>query len=146
MATAADIDLTPPEPLLAPEVVRYLHENFDRIRGLLVQPDWTIIGDSGAPAFENSWVNFGGGHAVAAFLKDNQNMVVIKGLVKTGTPVSTVFTLPTGYRPAEKLIISSIAQGSAIAQINIDIDGTVDVNVGSSTWTSLNAITFKADA
>lgn len=35
MTTAADIDLTPPENTLDRQTVRYLHENFSRIKLLL---------------------------------------------------------------------------------------------------------------
>jgi len=34
MALSTDIDSTPPERPLDPEVVRFLHENFSRIRDL----------------------------------------------------------------------------------------------------------------
>lgn len=116
----------------------------EQIREILTIPNWHNVGgtdDTGVatePAFENSWINFGTSDEVAAFCKDGFDRVWIKGKVKTGTPSSTVFTLPENYRPSVKQSLASVANGVVVAQIDIDTDGTVDVISGSSTWTSLH--------
>jgi hypothetical protein len=64
-----------------------------------------------APTLLNSWVNFKttGDEAVAGYYKDDMNIVRIKGTVKSGTINEAIFTLPVGYRPSEKIAISSIS-------------------------------------
>lgn len=58
------------------------------------------VGNSGRPAFANSWANTGGTLTTLRFYKDLSGMVHVEGYVSGGTLSSTVFTLPTGYRPS----------------------------------------------
>jgi len=106
---------------------------------------WHEVGDSGEPAFENSWVNFGSGEATAAFRLDSDGFVHIKGVVKDGSAIGTdIFTLPSGYRPANKETFCCIAN-NAIARIQILSTGEVQTGVvGSTTWFSICGIIFKA--
>lgn len=65
---------------------------------------WHLIGGGGEPAFQNSWVNYGGSESVAAFMKDPAGFVHLRGHIKSGTS-NTIFTLPAGYRPAAHLSV-----------------------------------------
>lgn len=103
-----------------------------------VNEDWT------APSLINSWVDYGGSYAVTEYMKDGLGIVWIKGVVKTGTPPSVAFVLPAGYRPAETRVFATVANGPAIAQIEIDSSGNVTIQSGSSTLTSL-ACAFLAE-
>lgn len=49
------------------------------------------------PTFVNSWANVGG--TAAYYVKDSVGIVHVAGLV-TGGSAQTIFTLPSGYRPA----------------------------------------------
>ncbi|HEX6229389.1 MAG TPA: hypothetical protein VFZ41_08020 [Solirubrobacterales bacterium] len=61
--------------------------------------DWHVVGAPGEPGFLNSWVNTGGSALSAAFYKDRQGVVHLRGLVQEGTS-NGIFLLPPGYRPA----------------------------------------------
>jgi hypothetical protein len=63
---------------------------------------WLDVGSTGNPAFENGWVNRGGGYAPTSFKKVGE-LVVVRGFVITGA-AGTVFTLPVGYRPTYGIV------------------------------------------
>jgi len=103
--------------------------------------DWTAIS-----AFTNSWVNEGSGtYDDAGYMKVDADVVMLRGVIKSGVLTSAAFTLPAGYRPAKEKIIASSSNG-AFSEIRIKTDGTVVPNVGSTTRVSLDGITFRADA
>ena len=94
--------------------------------------DWQAV------TFENSWVNFGGSFAEAAYYKDPFNHVHIKGVVKSGTLDATVFTLPEGYRPSEALIFSTEENGGNSVRLDITTGGAVSTsNAASSVFLTL---------
>lgn len=70
--------------------------------------EWHEIGNSGEPAFENSWDNTGGVYETAAFYKDPFGRVHIKGRIDTGSAGTTAFTLPANYRPAATINVDGI--------------------------------------
>jgi hypothetical protein len=113
---------------------------------------WHVVGAVGQPAFENGWVNYGGGYASAAFYKDSLGVVHLKGLVKSGTVGTSIFQLPAGYRPAEALIFGSTSS-AAHGEIGIEADcffvctayQYVNARAGNNTYLSLDGITFRAD-
>jgi len=111
------------------------------------QEAWHEIGSANEPSFENGWVNYGTVDDSAKFMKDSLGFVHVIGLVRGG-PVGVgndkrVFTLPVGYRPAKYLHFATTAN-AMFAEMRIDGDGSVQPEVGSSVWYSLNAI-FKAE-
>ncbi len=120
------------------------------LRGVFVShdgliDDWHEVGASGEPAFQNSWVNFDSNSASAAFRKDGEGTVHIKGLVKGGTLSNAVFTLPVGYRPlkiAHTPVISS--DTAAPARMQVNPDGTVVPQTGGLTFYGLR-ILFPAE-
>lgn len=96
-----------------------------------------------APTLTNSWVNYGE-FAGAGYRKDTLGLVHLKGLVKGGATNNSVFTLPVGYRPAEKMLFSGHST-LANSYIEINTDGTIVPSFGSAiTYLDLSAITFKA--
>lgn len=95
---------------------------------------WHEIGAAGEPAFQNGWVNWGGGDATAAF-KRLGGVVYIKGTIKSGV-AGTFFTLPVGYRPAKSHYFSAASNGG-YAEASISSAGDVIFGVGSSVWFSL---------
>lgn len=100
---------------------------------------WRVVGGGGEPAFLNSWVNFAGGFADASFRKDDAGLVYLKGMVKSGTVLSNIFTLPAGYRPAENMIFA-VTSADAFGRITIATNGNVKQDVGVNTWIELNSI------
>jgi len=96
---------------------------------------WIFVGDTGAPAFENSWVDYGSTFGSPRFRKIN-GIVHMEGLIKDGTVGSTAFTLPAGYRPYNRLIIASQAS-NALGRLDVLEDGSVAPWAGSNSWFSI---------
>lgn len=128
-----DLDLTPPERTLDPEVVRYLHENFSRIRNAN-DTGWQSL------TLYNSWVTFGSPYPTPRIRKLG-NVVFIEGLIQSGTATAgtKVADIPAGYRPEGRMIWSvatNVGYG-AIAYIESPSFHLQSV-VMSAGWTSLN--------
>ncbi|MEI7752204.1 MAG: hypothetical protein WCJ71_08975 [Candidatus Omnitrophota bacterium] len=132
------------------------------ISGTIVQDPWTLVnphGSAGVGAqFEEVggfvWVSVGGADNDAAFFRDKNGIVHLKGLVAGGKlRISNIFILPAGYRPSLLEIHPIIASQSGTTypgMCYIALDGTVWVNVvgapaGACNWLSLDGITFRAD-
>lgn len=110
---------------------------------LLTANDYTIVGEQGAPPFENSWVWYGGaGTGKPGFWKDPLGFVHLKGLAKSGTINTAIFTLPPGYRPQE-LVVSAVMSNNADARVDVNPSGTVVSVTGSNVYVSLDNITFR---
>ena len=119
-------------------------DQFHRIEKLVGNcEDWHEVGESGEPAFENSWVNYGSGFESAGFYKDPFGRVHLKGMVDNGTDNATVFTLPEGYRPAlRELFVTQISTGSS--RIDVTTAGVVStLSAGAHTWLTLSGISFR---
>ena len=82
-----------------------------------------IIGASGQPAFENTYVNFGGEYEQAGFYRDRQCTVHLQGTI-SGPSGSAAFTLPAGFRPAAKTF-AAIPATAEHGNLQIETDGTV---------------------
>lgn len=107
------------------------------------EPNFKKIGNSGAPAFENSWVNYGSGWQEAGYWRDPLGWVHLRGLTKSGTVGSPMFTLPPGFRPklSETFIVSS---NSATGRVDVQSDGKVIAQSPSSNaYVSLSNVRFR---
>jgi hypothetical protein len=109
---------------------RYINDELQKIRGVfdtLRGEAWHVIGDTGEPAFSNSWAQLTGG-VEPAFYLDVLGVVHIKGDFDTGTSATVAFTLPEGYRPSENtyFIVLGVA-GAAGNYVFIQTDGTVTI-------------------
>lgn len=106
-----------------------------------------------AASLENSWVDYDTSiFAGAGYYKDAFGRVHLRGLVKSGTISTTIFTLPEGYRPSLRLIFPSLQYNGVaevIARINVLANGQVTQEnlVGTTDgndYLSLNGISFAA--
>lgn len=95
-----------------------------------------------APTFQNGWVNYGGGNATAAYYKDKQGTVWIKGIVKDGSLNAAIFTLPSGYRPAE-VNHYAVSSNYAYGNLKVGSDGVVILTNGSNVWADISC-SFRA--
>lgn len=96
--------------------------------------DWHYVGDTSEPAFENSWDNGAASSGLTrlAFRLRESGVVDLAGIIRNGTS-STVFTLPTGYRPTYKAPgIVALSSANEAATIVVADDGTVKVVTTSS--------------
>lgn len=108
--------------------------------------DWHTVGNTGEPAFENSWVNFDTVWNSAAFRIDHDGIVTLKGLVKNGTisPSLPIFTLPAGFRPARRCSFATVSN-SLFGQVNVFETGAVVPQVGSNISFYIDCVRFKAE-
>ena len=87
--------------------------------------DWHPVGGAGEPAFQNSWVD---GAETVAFRLRESGIVDIKGSVTGGTPGSTIFTLPEGYRPvlaSSYVVFGQIGGVPSVGLLTIETSGNV---------------------
>ena len=94
------------------------------------------------------WGPFGGLYSTLQYAKSADDIVIVKGLLKSGTVASgtVVATLPPGYRPKEKLIFNALSNNSAV-RLDVDVNGQISI-VGSGaniTFLSLDSISFIAE-
>lgn len=105
--------------------------------------NWHIIGNTGEPAFQNGWTNYGGSWETAGFMRRG-GVVYLRGLIKSGATAVPIFTLPAGYRPSSDKHIAT-AGNAAFALINVFATGVVYLNVGSNAWLTLADVSFPAE-
>lgn len=101
-------------------------------------PSWT------APTLLNSWVNFSGTHT-SGYRKNSFGVVELRGTIKDGTATdtTTLFNLPSGYRPATDRNFAVAASGGPV-MISVQTNGDVKAQGAiNSTWTALDTITFS---
>lgn len=124
--------------------------NFDEIkkrfplsRKDLKLEDPHVVGDSGEPAFQNSWVNYDTAtfHG-ARFWKDPLDIVHLEGLVKSGTIGTTIFALPAGYRPSNGHLFI-VNSNSAVGRVDVAPTGNVVATAGNNAWVQLSGISFR---
>ena len=90
-----------------------------------------------APTLVNSWTNFNLGLYEVKYCKDFFGWVHLRGGLKNGSSLNaTMFTLPSGYRPAQKMIFSVGGHNGAAVNIHVDSNGEVAVD-GSNGFTNL---------
>jgi hypothetical protein len=117
----------------------------------LAPPTWIT------PTFKNGFGNYGGGWQDAKYTKLPNGLVVVTGLVKSSTSLSstalTVFTLPAVYRPLEGLHLSSVGNiGGKERMIILQVEGDGDVHLrlltgdtaGGVLWASIE-VSFVAE-
>ncbi len=129
---------------------------------------WREVGAVGQPAFQGTtvisgfpatWVNetFGGVHETAGFYRDPYGRVHLKGTVCLSVDGSgggcfqqggqtpgdlTIFTLPSGYRPAHKVVFSAMSSDGPI-RVDVRASGEVVTDRNTKTWMALDAISFR---
>lgn len=135
------------ESLLHPiQDIRAALTRAEEIEGMLVEmrPPATAVAEQWtAPSLTNSWVNFGSAFNPVGYWKDNNGTVFLRGVVKSGVMGSSIFTLPAGYRPANRPLCATISN-DAFARVDIFATGEVMPQVGSNVYFSLDNISFRA--
>jgi hypothetical protein len=125
-----------------------------------------VVGDTNEPGFltcnsSTAWANAGGNFETAAFYRDPQGQVHLRGTVQCPivAPLGNthIFTLPAGYRPANELAFvtrqaSSGTHGRAVILINAPAitGGNVDYSLESDAAAageavSLDGISFRCE-
>jgi hypothetical protein len=123
-------------------VVRRLLTVSDEVE-FTAKPNYYNVGTTAAAAFANSWVNYGGGFAPAAYWKDPLGFVHLRGLIKDGTVGSAAFQLPPGLRPSV-VVLAPVISADALGRIEVRTNGdVVPMSPSVNTWVSLDTINFK---
>jgi hypothetical protein len=111
---------------------------------------WHIVGEPGEPPFENGWSTFGTiiGNPPVSFLKDRDGFVHLRGEAHEGTS-NCVFSLPSGYRPAQNEGFANTTQngsGGVPGRVNVSHeDGSVCFTFGfGNVVAPLSGIVFLA--
>lgn len=91
------------------------------------------------PVLTNGWVNYGSVYGPARYRMLPNGIVMVEGLVKSGTLSlgTPIFTLPEGYRPAQRILNQMIAGGS-MSRMDIYTSGIISGTGGSNGWVSLH--------
>lgn len=131
-------------------LAQQVQENFD---ALAIEDDsqegseaWHVVGSDPLGAnFAGTWTNFGGGLSVAAYYRDPFGVVHLKGQVAGGTVGTTIYGLPPGYRPSERLDVAvGTAAGDGASTVSLMTNGTIVPAVAAgNTRVSLDGVTFR---
>lgn len=109
--------------------------------------DLHVVGQPGEPTLDAPWDP---GTPAPAFWKDAQGVVHLRGYVVDGSGTNgSVFTLPSGFRPAESFadfVVAGVV--GTYHTLSIDADGTIYWYKGSgdATYMSLEGVTFLAES
>lgn len=92
----------------------------------------------------NNWVNYGNGYNPAQYFKDNDGVIWLRGLVRSGVLQKTLFVLPDGCRPSYRQLHSVCVAESVLGRVDVTTDGqVVHVAGGVNNWISLDGIAFR---
>jgi len=118
----------------------------------IVPPEgWHEVGAPGEVGFQNGWANAPGPFETAAFYKDHEGVVHLKGYVSGGT--GAIFQLPAGYQLAALKAApfavacsgGSCASGTGVLAIYGSGFGPLEGSVASgAVTTSLDGVSFRA--
>jgi len=107
---------------------------------------WTVVGATGSPAFQNSWVASGGAYFAPAYLRKSDGTVMLRGSAMSGTVGTVAFTLPAGFRPSQTRAFPLACGLAAYAAIDSGGNVTISGDAGiSAAGVSLDAVQFPAD-
>ena len=108
------------------------------ISGSIINEAWQI------PSLQNNWINYGSGLATAAYYKDKERRVHLKGTIKNGTS-ETLYVLPPGYRPSENLFFL-VPINASFGVLIVASDGRVLLGsfVGNAAI-STDIVSFRAE-
>jgi hypothetical protein len=94
-------------------------------------------------AFENAWVNYGSDYSPVGYYKDTNGVVHLRGLTKSGTIGTCIFTLPEGYRPNYRRLLTAQTYPNASNRVDIHTNGCVNATSGDPAWIALDELSFR---
>lgn len=135
------------------------HLGIDNANGLLAKGDGSgaySINSNYLPAsysgwtnltMVNGWVSYDGGtqFSTPQYTKTNDNVVALKGLIKSGGGYDTVIaTLPAGFRPKNRILYTT-ANAGVHGRIDVLANGEVRFMGSTNTWYALDDVMFLAE-
>ena len=124
--------------------------------GYLSSTDWNTFNGKASTAFpgwnsvtfQNSWSDAGFPSPLCSYYKDAFSVVTLQGgAIRGSNSSATIFTLPSGYRPASTLIILVYGEVSSVATlsiITITTAGAVSM-LPAGNVVSLNNVSFQTN-
>ncbi len=114
---------------------------------------WKILGTD--TPLTNGWANYGAPYGPGRYRKLSSGLVLMEGLIQSGTLGATAFTLPIGWRPAKQqdgtsrdyIFVCASAAGTNPGE-NLRIGSGGDARpsgAGSATWIDLCSVRFFAE-
>lgn len=103
------------------------------------------VGAANAAPFTNSWSNFLGGFAPAAYWKDENGIVSLEGTIHSGTLGVAAFVLPPGFRPDQSRLYPAYSN-AVLGLVQVTSAGQVQplaTGTASNASYSLDAIRFR---
>jgi len=107
------------------------------------------------PTLLGTWVNFStgsDGNHLAAYSRDSDGIVRLRGVIKSGAVPSTAFSLPQGFRPGNSgatnnqgIMRLPVVSAGAFGYVTVEWDGDVIISAGSATWVDLAGVQFRAE-
>lgn len=103
------------------------------------------------PTLLNAWTNYGSPFNPVGYWKGADGVVHLRGSLATGTTNTTIFQLPTGYRPPNTEVLPCVCFSSTLGyvtgRIDIPATGLVLCYVGPSSGVTilfcLDGLTFR---
>jgi type II secretory pathway pseudopilin PulG len=89
------------------------------------------------PTPVSPWVNYGGGWPTLQYTKASDGVVTVRGLVKSGATGAAIITLPAGYLPPARELLT-VASADLFGRVDILTTGDIILQSGSNTWVELN--------
>ena len=126
------------------------------VNGYLSSTDWNTFNGKASTAFpgwnsvtfQNSWSDAGFPSPLCSYYKDAFSVVRLQGgAIRASNSSATIFTLPSGYRPASVMIFPVYGEVSSVATLSIvtiDTSGNVSMLPAGNT-VGLNSITFQTN-
>lgn len=95
----------------------------------------------------NGWTTYGSSFTTPQYSKTSDNVVNVKGLIRNGTATAGTImaTLPPNCRPQYRVMYATVG-ANAPARIEVTAAGSIVFTNGSSSWMSLDNLTFVASS
>ena len=93
--------------------------------------------------FQNGWSNYVAGiYNPAGYFCDDNEVIHLRGTVRSGLIAQKIFTIPVGYRPAFEEMFP-VVSNNLFGACRITSTGSVIAHAGSNVLFSLDGITFR---
>jgi len=94
------------------------------------------------PTLNAPFTNYGASYRDIGYYKQGDR-VYLQGLGNNSSSTGAIFTLPVGYRPSHRIILTALA-GNQIARIDIETNGVVYYWVGpNAQFFTLDGLSFR---
>lgn len=128
------------------------------VRGIPASPGYQAVSFTYYPAsftswvtlpLTNSWANYGSGWSPAQCYKGADDLVIVRGLVRSGAAAGLTMNLDAvgcGIHTDGRLIMPAWMSANSSARLDVLTDGTMTfVTPYSTAWTSIDSVRFIAD-